>query len=401
MGQARLIVRRCSVLLAALTLFVLTGSLSAHEIPVQIAAGSEPEVQLEARDGKTQFYVGDRIELELVFRNTTPDSYALNITDYGDIADEVEITPASGWTQWQGQSAHDYEGVTSLGSADLRVPIVLNQGFVFREPGHYEIRVKTKRLRLGGDRLVTTNAVGIDLVPMHADVELEQVKSLMSVIGSAWTDTQGYSKARREAVERLAALQGDVALIAKVRLILAEDLEMRRVTREALASTRNLPLQLSLLEDAWRDPTISPVYDMPAALQETRALMRGQTLPGWLMFGSAPEPLAAEEHQADMEDLLRSLPLRTGQNRADAAYYLMMDRTLPAADLAVAKPVALAEFARMNDMQQHILLEAAWPAIRDVSLTSALRAMLDRSPTDKDAIERLDELEAEMRTLHP
>jgi len=401
MGQARLIVRRCSVLLAALTLFVLTGSLSAHEIPVQIAAGSEPEVQLEARDGKTQFYVGDRIELELVFRNTTPDSYALNITDYGDIADEVEITPASGWTQWQGQSAHDYEGVTSLGSADLRVPIVLNQGFVFREPGHYEIRVKTKRLRLGGDRLVTTNAVGIDLVPMHADVELEQVKSLMSVIGSAWTDTQGYSKARREAVERLAALQGDVALIAKVRLILAEDLEMRRVTREALASTRNLPLQLSLLEDAWRDPTISPVYDMPAALQETRALMRGQTLPGWVMFGSAPEPLAAEEHQADMEDLLRSLPLRTGQNRADAAYYLMMDRTLPAADLAVAKPVALAEFARMNDMQQHMLLEAAWPAIRDVSLTSALRAMLDRSPTDKDAIERLDELEAEMRTLHP
>lgn len=343
MGQARLIVRRCSVLLAALTLFVLTGSLSAHEIPVQIAAGSEPEVQLEARDGKTQFYVGDRIELELVFRNTTPDSYALNITDYGDIADEVEITPASGWTQWQGQSAHDYEGVTSLGSADLRVPIVLNQGFVFREPGHYEIRVKTKRLRLGGDRLVTTNAVGIDLVPMHADVELEQVKSLMSVIGSAWTDTQGYSKARREAVERLAALQGDVALIAKVRLILAEDLEMRRVTREALASTRNLPLQLSLLEDAWRDPTISPVYDMPAALQETRALMRGQTLPGWLMFGSAPEPLAAEEHQADMEDLLRSLPLRTGQNRADAAYYLMMDRTLPAADLAVAKPVRMAE----------------------------------------------------------
>ena len=401
MGQARLIVRRCWVLHAALTLFVLTGSLSAHEIPVQIAAGSEPEVRLETCNGTSQFYVGDRIELELVFRNTTRDSYALNVTDYGDIADEVEIVPASGWMQWQGQSAHDYEGVTSLGSADLRVPIVLNQGFVFREPGHYEIRVKTNRLRLGGDRLVTTNAVGINLVPMHADVELEQVKSLMSVIGTAWTDTRGYSKARRGAVERLAALQGDVALIAKVRLILAEDLEMRRVTREALASTRNLPLQLSLLEDAWKDPTISPVYDMPAALQETRALMRGQTLPGWVMVGSAPDPLAAEEHKADMEDLLRSLPLRTGQNRADAAYYLMMDRTLPAADRAVAKPVALAEFARMNDVQQHMLLEVAWPAIRDVSLTSALRAMLDRSPTDKDAIERLDELEAEMRTLRP
>jgi hypothetical protein len=47
------------------------------------------------------------------------------------------------------------------------------------EPGHYEIRVKTNRL---GDRLVTTNAVGIDLVPMKAEAELEQVKSLMSKI---------------------------------------------------------------------------------------------------------------------------------------------------------------------------------------------------------------------------
>jgi hypothetical protein len=99
----------------------------------------------------------------------------------------------------------------------------------------------------------------------------------------------------------LAALQGDVALIAKVRLILAGDFEMRRIMREALASTRNLPLQLSLLEDAWKDPTISPVYDMPAALRETRALTRGQTLPGWTFSVPFPDPdtVAVEEHKAD------------------------------------------------------------------------------------------------------
>lgn len=401
MGQATLIVRRGSVLHAALTLFVLAGSLSAQEVSVLAAAGSAPEVRLETRDGKRQFYVGDRIEFELVFRNTTPAPYAVNITDYGDIADEVDIIPASGWTQWQGRSEHDYAGETTLGSAALRVPIVLNEGFVFREPGHYEIRVKTNRLRLAVDRFVTTNAVGIDLVPMQTDVELEQVKSLMSEIGSAWTDAQGSSKARREAVSRLAALQGDVALIAKVRLILAEDLEMRRVMREALASTCNLPLQLSLLEDAWKDPKISPTYDMPSALQETRALMRGQTLPGWVMVVSGPDPHAAEEHKADMDDLLRSLPMRIGQNRADAAYYLMMDRTLPAADREAAKPVALEEFTNMSDGEKHMLLETAWPAIRDVSLRSALRAMLDRSPTDKDVIERLDELEAQVSTPQP
>jgi len=398
MSQTRLIVLRGPVLHAALTVFVLVGSLQAQEVSVPAAAGSQLEVRLETRDGKNQFYIGDRIELELVFRNTTPDLHGLNSTDYGDIADKVEIVPASGWTQWRGQSAHDYVGFTTLGSTELlRVPVVLNRGFVFKEPGHYEIRVKTDRLSLGGGHLVTTNAVGIDLVPMQADVELEQVKSLMSKIGTAWTDARGSTKARQEAVSRLADLQGDVALIAKVRMILAGDLEMGRVSREALASTRNLQLQLALLEDAWKDPTISPVYDMPDALQETRALIRGQTLPGWVMVTGGPDRRATEEHKVDMEDLLRSLPMRSGQNRADAAYYLMMDRALPAADRAVAKPVALEEFAHMNDIEQHMLLELAWPAIRDVSLTSALRAMLDRSPTDKDAIERLDELEAQVR----
>jgi hypothetical protein len=334
----------------------------------------------------------------LVFRNTTPDLHGLNNTDYGDIADKVDIVPASGWTQWQGQSAHDYAGITKLGSTELlRVPVVLNEGFVFREPGHYEIRIKTNRLSLGDGRLITTNAVGIDLVPIEADVETEQVKSLMSEIGPAITGTRGGSKARQEAVSRLAALQGEDALRAKVRLIPVGDNDMRRVTREALASTRNLPLQLALLEAAWKDPTISPVHDMPDALQETRALIRGQTLPGWAMVVAGPDRKTAEAHKTDMEDLLRSFPMRTGQSRADAAYYLMMDRALSAADRTIAKPVALEEFARMNDIEQHMLLEVAWPAIRDVSLTSVLREMLDRSPTDKDAIERLDELEAQVR----
>jgi len=102
-----------------------------------------------------------------------------------------------------------------------------------------------------------------------------------------------------------------------------------------------------------------------------------------------------------MEDLLRSLPMRKGQNRADAAYYLMMDRSLPASDRSAAKPVALEEFANMSDDEQHMLLEAAWPAIRDVSLKTALRAILDRSPADKDVIERLDDLEAQSLTPHP
>ncbi len=373
-------------------------------MPVPPAPEPKPELLLETHDGKSQFYVGERIQLDLVFRNTTSGPYMLNASVYGDLADKVEVAPTNGWTEWQGQSGHDYANIVDLGSPELRIPLVLNQGFVFREPGHYEIRVTTNRLSRGSGLLhmescgpLTTNSVGIDLVPIEANAEAEQVKSLLAEIGATDVGTRSIYGARLEALSRLADLQGDDALRAKVRLVLAADEGFRQVRREALASTRNLPLQLSLLEAAWRNPATPPVYDMPDALQETRALLRGQTQPGFVMFGPPPDSgkaaQAAEEHKTDMEELLRSLPTRSGRNRADAAYYLVEDRSLPSADIAAAKPVALEEFAGMNDTDQHMLLETAWPAIRDASLASVLRAMLDRSPTDKDAIERLIDLD--------
>lgn len=53
-----------------------------------------PEVSLEVHSGKSQFYIGDLIQLDLAFRGSTTNAYSLNGTDYGDIADQVEITPA-------------------------------------------------------------------------------------------------------------------------------------------------------------------------------------------------------------------------------------------------------------------------------------------------------------------
>ena len=407
MAERRRVVRRGPVLQAALTLFVLAGSLPAQQTPVPSVPGPAPEVRLETHDGKSHFYIGELVALDLVFRNTTQEPYMLNGTDYGDLADRVEIAPAKGWMQWQTRSGHDYSYEARLGSAEVRVPIVLNEGFIFREPGHYDVRVTTNRLSRGADighlancGPIRTNAVGIDLAPMPAGVEAQQLKSLMSEIASARAKKQCCCDPFQGAVARLAVLQGDDALRAKIRLILAEDRDMRLVMREALITTRNLPLQLSLLESAWRNPAVTPVGDLPEALQETRALLRRQALPGYVMVTPPLDPVQAARaakapsaHQADMEELLRSLPLRSGQSRAQAAFYLMDDRSLPPADIAAAKPVALEEFTSMDDLAQHLLIELRWPVIRDPSLAPALRAMLDKSPMDKDAIQRLIELD--------
>ena len=390
--------------------FLLTaGTLlsSAQESKIAAEAGQFPDVSLETRDGKTQFFLGDPIELDLVVRNINSSSCSVNVTDYGDIADNVEITPAKGWISWRGPSEHDYLMTAPPDEKEARIPIVLHQGFVFREPGHYEVRVTTHRLiprsepdASGNTGIsgITTNAVGIDVAAMPPGVESSLVSNLTSEIASADMRTASGRKAHKDAVDRLAALEGDEALHAKIDLMLKEDDDMRQATTVALATTRNLQLQLSLLDAAWKDVQHPPIYDLPGALQQTRALLRGQTLPGWVMAAGTSgsdnaTKIAAEEHAADMDVLLRSLPARSGASRAAAAYYLLEDRSLSPAQVEIAKPFAIESFPQMDNIAQHMLLETAWPAIRDPALLAPLRTMLDKSPTDKDAVKRLIELD--------
>ena len=72
-----------------------------------------PEVRLEPHDGKTSFQLGEPIRLDLVISNPTGVPMMVNVSDYGDNSDPVEITPKTGWIAWQGQSGHDYAAMTS------------------------------------------------------------------------------------------------------------------------------------------------------------------------------------------------------------------------------------------------------------------------------------------------
>ncbi len=370
--------------------------------PETPSAGA-PEVHLEAHDGKTQYRLGEPIQLDLVFPPASAGAYIVNATNYGDLADSVEITPKSGWVQWQGRSAHDYLAATPLASSAIRVPLVLNQGFVFREPGHYVVRVTTRRLSAGTGMLnmtdvgpLTTNSVGIDLVPMPAEAEAALVRTLQAEIASTQPDCRGRSSsARLHAAQQLVSLEGDDALRAKIALAVQEDCDLLGRFGEAIASTRNLQLQRTLLEQAWADPTQSPSFSILGGLQQTRALLRGDPLPGWAMLRAVPDPhseavqTTAKEHAADMDVLIRTLPARTGKNRSAALYLLIRDRGLTPAQMAVVKPLAIDDFAHMDTLQQRMLLETGIADIHDARLIPALRAMLERDATDKDALKDL------------
>ena len=387
-------------------------------------ADSNGLVRLEAKDGQTHFRLGDLITLELVFSNPgnvppsesqklTPIQRArqaadsltgqhnINGTDYGDLADTVTITPSAGWFQWQGKSGHDYMSIEVPNDHEIRMPLVLNQGYVFREPGHYEISVTTSRL---DNRPLTTNSIGLDLTARAAEEEQALVRSLNAQLASPLAaDCSGPWGRGNPAAEQLAALPGDDAVRAKVRWLLAEEQEdVRQEMAGGLAASRNYELQLQLLEDAWRNPQHTPDSKIRNAIENTRAFQAGKMRPGWQMIVDPQAPTStdhrlADESHADLQAIVDSLPQRSGQNLADTAYFLIEFANVDPAQQAAVRPVVLSEFEQMDSMEQGMLLGNAWQRIRDPLLVPALRTMLEKPPGEfvgyGPPLERLIELD--------
>jgi hypothetical protein len=204
---------------------------------------ASPLVRLEAKNGQTHFQLGDLIPLELVFADPgfvptpeaqkltpiqramqvahpLPGQHTVNSIDYGDLADTITITPSAGWFQWQGKSGHDYSSSEQLTEHEIRVPLVLNQGFVFREPGHYEVSVTTFRL---DGKPATTNPIGLDLTARPAEEELALVRRLNAQIVNPSSGSNSCPCERgNPAAEQLAALPGDDAVRAKAHWLVAE-----------------------------------------------------------------------------------------------------------------------------------------------------------------------------------
>lgn len=360
------------------------------------ATGSVPDVRLEVHDNKTSFYLGEPIRLDLVFENHTGDSFMVNSTVYGDLAEKVEITPKEGWFEWQTQSHHDYGTSANLTDVPVRIPLQLDEGFVFREPGEYRVRVTTARLMHGNGLLessglpaATTNEVTLELLAMPPDVEKATLDTIREDLANAGNTRSGHAL-RRHAMDRLATLQGDEALAEKIKLLEDGNEDFRNVYREAFATTHDLQKQLTLLEQAWADPKRMPQYDTPDALGETRLLLAGRNLRGWQMTtGAQPSDAVgqrlAAEHRADMVALLDSMPQRVGEGRTIGAYYLIEFGGLTDAERARAVDYAVQEFPHMDDTEQHMLLETARPPFRDPRLAPMLRSMLAANPSDKDA----------------
>lgn len=217
-----------------------------------------PSVRLEMVDVKTSFTLGESIRLQLVFTGSAPGKQ-VNTFEYSELSDDVTITPADGWFQTHGPSYQDQVNFEKLVGEPLRVGLLLNEAFVFQKPGHYQVTVTTRRMynekEYGRDDGLTTNTLDLELKAPDEEAEAAHVKLLDARIAA----TNDFDE-RDAAVVELAYLGGDAAIRAKVRWLrdLREDEMAGNLLSDlssGLASSRNFPLQQSLLEARWHDAT--------------------------------------------------------------------------------------------------------------------------------------------------
>jgi hypothetical protein len=309
---------------------------------------------------------------------------------YLPISDGVNIAPDRGWVRThaslRGQGLNG-NAISTLTSDPIRVPVLLNRTITFLEPGHYQVTITTERLRTSENMMRTTsvdkcepcrttNAVGIDISKPDRseesarvvslsreledtaqppdsrlseeqtgkiDREVEELRQsggspeaekrqeamlrkLSELVASRQSGIQKRNDARREAAVKLACLDGDDAIRAKVHFIAAEqeaadpDISIAWVLVDGLANSRNKRLQLSLLEEAWRDPQLLPTDALQTALRQAREL----TQKGWVtdeagMWAGTPAEHQAtlEEYQREIHEIVATMPLRSESNRAE------------------------------------------------------------------------------------
>lgn len=332
---------RVLVLWLAVSAIGIVGQSGVAQQAALNAPAREPraEVHLEAHEGRTQFKLGDLITLDLVFTSGSP-GYAVNTNPntYLPAPDLVNVTPADGWFQshitlfGQGQNGNE---LIDLGSEPVRVPVLLNRTIVFQKPGHYEVTLTTERLRPSKwftewtasdvrDLRRTTGEVAIDIGARDEHEESSLVRlSINELAGES-------AEARQDTARRLAYLGGDDAIRAKVSIIAADkdtgDAEpIGPLIVDGLPNSRNVQLQLDLLETAWRDPHRVPTSVLQIALRQARELLHKQMVTDEGFWAATTEERQAvlQDYQGELSEIVATLPQRTVSNRAETASFLM------------------------------------------------------------------------------
>lgn len=298
------------------------------------AAAAAPRgvhVRLATLDAKTDYELGEAIPLRVVFSSRRP-GYRVDATRYGlhgdGVHDTVTVSPADRAFHWHGQDESDEVEWQPLTAQGLAIDILLNNVVILKAAGTYRISVTTTRLarasRHGGRQgappvrfTITTNTVTIHVSPMSEEEETGRVAALTARLSTAQGDARRYGTAMQ-----IACLVGDVAAREKVRLYLDpfQGLAVKQAMEKGLALSSNRPLELALLDQAWKAKDTVPSETLLTQMITLRQLDAGLAVRG---SSSQPALLLPEESASlrelrsiYLEEIEKTLPQRDAENRA-------------------------------------------------------------------------------------
>lgn len=388
----------------------LLGLLLSVATPV---ASEDVGLGLRLQGGRTRFFQGERIPLELVFSTRRPGVYQVN-TAVSDrvgrmnMADTFQVSPTEGvvdplsdwflgWVSFGGAM-----GSKVLAGQDVVVKLDLNEWLRFDRPGRYTLRVTSQRVGSKSISLrLESTPVHFEIVPATPEWEWAAVEEALRAMASA-DETE-----RRQGCRSLRFLRSEAALEAMARHYADRDSECSADLLLGLAGAHDAERALRIMEAQLGEPQATITSAFVDALARLASLREsGRRAPD----GDEDAYFALAERSGELtavyqDWLFELLPRKVGPARAltaselyEGAVVRAMQQNRDTAWLSQLAALVRSVLPELPMADQQHLLDLRWDRLADPELLPHLRALY-ASPPDRfsrsTALERIYELAPE------
>ena len=361
------------------------------------ALAQSPDVSLrvETASGRTQFRIGETIDMKLTFESTVADKWIVHYTGRRSLfgREEFLVSPKEGTSDPLGVrksvGGSEIAGVVVLGKP-WSMDVDLNQWVRFERPGRYRVRalvhVSDKR---GQNLAVTSNETEIEIVAADREWLAQQLRQAVAVLDApASTDQQAFN-ARASAARTIWYLDTPESVREAARLLGALDEQTAQTLQLALQGSAHQDVAIAAMKQLLRSPdqpVTSPFLQTLASLEATQKVRHDAADPG-----------------APFQELRTELGSVVERKRGDAraiSLKTLLDGARPEAVSANMRAEIAGLFSDLPFQQQKELLTSQWKRIAGPAMIPALLRIYENAPAvpglqqslAPEAVQRLYEL---------
>lgn len=359
-------------------------------------AARAQDVSLEARtkDGRSEYHIGEPIELQLTFRSTSKQYIVDTSFRFPDLSrqrDEFIVSPPEGVSD----PMEDYRralskneqcidcfgglrGFGRLGDKPVTMDVFLNRYVRFSKPGHYILSIRDRRVSVVRNAPnEPTQEIGLMSKPLALTIAAADAEWQQGQLGSALEVLKKGPGVDVNACEIVTSLGTPEAEVAMADGLLDENKSVGCGFSYAILGVRNRALVLEHMQRKLESPesSVTPQF------VETMANLMAVEAEG----GSSFSQTQAEARKRINDQLLELLDTKKGAARFAAISTLVSESlNSGAGDMAGgARVLRLAAeiFDRLSDQAQSSLLSPRWKDIASPAMVGVLRRCAEAETT--------------------